>query len=112
MITATAYTAATIDPHVQLRSLYMTLLSDQEHFDEFKQLLSLYGDGVPTGEGGESAEAADVRQRLNTRIREWTGLAMDDLSAMQVLQWRAIIVEERINIAISPWKESNAYLSI
>ena len=30
------------DPHVQLRALYLSLLQNQEHFDEFKHLLSLY----------------------------------------------------------------------
>ena len=30
------------DPHAQLRALYLSLLTHQEHFDEFKQLLSLY----------------------------------------------------------------------
>jgi len=30
------------DPHVQLRRLYTSLLEEQNRFDEFKQLLSLY----------------------------------------------------------------------
>ena len=32
-----------------------------------------------------------------------------DLSVVQVLQWRAIVVDERLNVSISPWKESNIY---
>ena len=34
---------------------------------------------------------------------------MTDLSVAQVLQWRAIVVDERLNVSISPWKESNVY---
>jgi hypothetical protein len=33
----------------------------------------------------------------------------DGLSATQVVLWRSIVVEERINVALSPWKESNFY---
>ena len=33
----------------------------------------------------------------------------DGLSAAQTLQWRAIVVEERFNVTLSPWKESNVY---
>jgi len=98
-----------LDPHRQLRTLYMALLTNQEHFDEFKQLLALYG-GIPVEQADdEPVEAAEIRRKLNDRIRDWTDAPLDDLSAAQVLQWRAIIVEERINIAISPWKESNGY---
>jgi hypothetical protein len=31
------------------------------------------------------------------------------LSSSQIQMWRAIVVEERINVALSPWKESNCY---
>jgi hypothetical protein len=31
------------------------------------------------------------------------------LSSSQIQMWRAIVVEERINVALSPWKESNSY---
>ena len=97
------------DPHSQLRSLYMSLLSSQEHFDEFKQLLALY-DGVSLATlDEEPAEAAQVRLRLNERICDWLGGGFEGLSAVQVLQWRAIVVEERFNVALSPWKESNVY---
>lgn len=96
------------DPHSQLRALYMSLLTRQENFDEFKQLLALYE--VPHDRADEEpAEASEVRSRLNDRIRSWIGARFDGLSAAQVLQWRAIVVEERFNVSLSPWKESNAY---
>jgi hypothetical protein len=101
-------TAEQIDPHAQLRTLYMSLLTRQERFDEFKQLLALYPSGASEDEA-EPADAADVRLRLNQRIREWTGLPFSGLSSAQVQMWRAIVVEERFNVALSPWKESNLY---
>jgi hypothetical protein len=94
------------DAHAQLRALYQTLLSHQDRFDEFKHLLSLYG--VESGDE-ESSEAREVRVRLNGRIREWVGGAFEGLSVIQMLQWRAIVVDERLNVALSPWKESNLY---
>ena len=106
-----------VDPHAQLRALYLSLLTHQEHFDEFKQLLALY-DVSPDRMDREPEEAARVRARLNDRIRVWVGSApgagavaegFSGLSAAQVLQWRAIVVEERLNVALSPWKESNMY---
>jgi hypothetical protein len=99
---------ATFDPHAQLRALYQALLSSQESFDEFKRLLQLY-EFDPSEIDEEPAEAAAVRQRLNDRIRQWVGGKFDGLSARQTLQWRAIIVEERFNVSLSPWKESNNY---
>jgi hypothetical protein len=103
-------TPSTTDPHAQLRALYLSLLTHQEYFDEFKQLLALY-DVVPDRLDDEPADAAQVRERLNERIRSWvgTGSPFDGLSAAQMLQWRAIVVEERINVSLSPWKESNVY---
>lgn len=103
-------TPITNDPHAQLRALYFSLLTHQEHFDEFKQLLALY-QIVPDHLDAEPADAAEVRRRLNDRIRSWVGAtqSFDGLSPMQMLQWRAIVVEERINVSLSPWKESNAY---
>ena len=97
-----------LDPHAELRSLYMSLLTRQENFDEFKELLSMY----PTGPGEDETEsnvAAEIRQKLNERIRAWTGMAFSGLSSSQIRMWRAIVVEERINVALSPWKESNIY---
>lgn len=95
-----------LDPHSQLRALYMSLLQDQSRFDEFKNMLALYE--LRDGET-EPAEAAAVRERLNLRIRDWVCGPFDGLTANQVLQWRAIVVEERLNVALSPWKESNLY---
>ncbi len=94
------------DSHANLRALYQTLLSHQDHFDEFKRLLSLY-----SAESGvsETDEAHDVRERLNMRIRDWIGGGFEGLSVIQMLQWRAIVVDERLNVALSPWKESNIY---
>ncbi|XYI01609.1 hypothetical protein ACMHYB_18380 [Sorangium sp. So ce1128] len=100
-------TVNSIDPHAQLRALYISLLRNQEHFDEFKQLLALYIVAPEADE--EPADAASVRALLNCRIRSWIGGFFDGLSAAQVLQWRAIVVEERINVCLSPWKESNIY---
>ncbi len=97
-----------LDPHAELRSLYMSLLTRQENFDEFKELLSKYP-AVPSEGETESAAAAGVRQRLNERIRAWTGGPFSGLSSSQVQMWRAIVVEERMNVALSPWKESNFY---
>jgi hypothetical protein len=100
---------ATFDPHAQLRALYQALLSNQECFDEFKRLLQLY-DFVPAAaDDEETAEALAVRERLNRRIRSWIGGEFDGLSTRQTLQWRAIIVEERFNVSLSPWKEANGY---
>jgi hypothetical protein len=100
---------ASFDPHAQLRALYQALLSNQDCFDEFKRLLQLY-DFVPTEtDDEETSEAIAVRERLNQRIRSWVGGGFDGLSARQTLQWRAIIVEERFNVSLSPWKEANGY---
>jgi hypothetical protein len=94
------------DPHVQLRRLYTSLLEEQNRFDEFKQLLSLY---PVSDDDEESAEAQAVRAKLNARINDWLCGHFDGLSAAQVVLWRSIVVEERINVALSPWKESNLY---
>lgn len=101
------HTNPKLDPHAQLRRLYIALLEDQNRFDEFKQLLALYE--VPGEEDQESEESALIRHKLNARIREWIGPEFDGLSAAQTVLWRNIVVEERINVAVSPWKESNGY---
>ena len=94
------------DPHTQLRRLYASLLEEQSRFDEFKQHLQLY----PVSETDEETdEAREVRARLNGRINDWLCGQFDGLSASQVVLWRSIVVEERINVALSPWKESNMY---
>jgi hypothetical protein len=96
------------DPHAQLRALYFALLTRQENFDEFKQLLALYD--LPDGERDEEPRLAGaVRARLNERIEAWIGGPFRGLSAVQVLQWRSIVVEDRLNVSLSPWKESNLY---
>jgi hypothetical protein len=101
-------TSSHSDPHIQLRRLYVSLLEDQNRFDEFKQLLATYPCDA-TEDGEESPEAIRVRAQLNARIGDWLCGHFDALSAAQVILWRSIVVDERINVAISPWKESNGY---
>src|SRR5690349_5073422 len=101
----TSTTSRPTDPHTQLRALYLSLLTHQERFDEFKQLLALY-EVAPEPDDVEPEDAAKIRTRLNERIRAWVGGRFDGLSGAQVLQWRAIVVEERLNVSLSPWKES------
>src|SRR4051812_6811355 len=96
------------DHRSQIRALYRSLLERQSNFDEFKALLALYPPSL-TPNGLESAEASLIRARLNSRISEWLGDPFDALSAEQLLQWRAIVVEERFNNVLSPWKESNVW---
>jgi hypothetical protein len=96
------------DPHVQLRALYSTLLHNEDQFHEFKRMLQLYdvrGEQVEN----EPPDAAALRNVLNGKIRSWLGVPFDGISAAQMLQWRAIVVEERFNVSLSPWKESNGY---
>jgi hypothetical protein len=97
-----------VDPHLQLRRLYISLLEDQHRFDEFKQLLAMYPADAEEAEE-ESDEAQRVRASLNARINDWVCGGFEGLSAAQVVLWRSIVVDERINVAVSPWKESNAY---
>ena len=103
----TSQPKSSLDPHAQLRRLYVALLEDQNRFDEFKQLLALYE--VPREHAEETDEASGIRQNLNARIRDWIGPDFDGLNAAQIVLWRNIVVDERINVAVSPWKESNAY---
>jgi hypothetical protein len=95
------------DSHGQLRALYRSLLDREDRYHEFKQLLALYPTSSP--ELGEHADALAIREQLNRRIREWLGGSFEGLSAMQLLLWRSIVVEERFNVALSPWKEANGY---
>ena len=106
-MTALALDHAGRDPHEQLRRLYRSLLEEQNRFDEFKQLLALY----PTGHDDdlETDEARSIRDKLNARISDWLNGDFDGLSAAQVVLWKGIVVEERINVALSPWRESNLY---
>ena len=61
------------------------------------------------GSACEPAEAAELRKRINARIGEWLGAPFSGLSVAQVRMFRAIVVDERINVALSPWRESNNY---
>jgi len=97
----------TSDPHAQLRSLYVALLQRQDRFEEFKRLLALY-DYSPEDGDSEPEDARLVRERLNESIRAWTG-QFEGLSVTQAQHWRAIVVDDRFNVAISPWKEANVY---
>ena len=101
-------TASDFDAHAQLRALYHSLLEDQERFEEFKQLLSLYPASL-SDEQSEPPEAIEIREKLNHRIQTWTGARAGGLSVQQVQLWRSIVVDERFNLALSPWKEPNAY---
>ena len=97
-----------MDPHAQVRALYGALLESEERFHEFKRHLALY-DVKAEEVDEEPASAAALRERLNERVRGWLGVQFDGISAMQMIQWRGIIVEERFNVSVSPWKESNFY---
>ena len=96
------------DPHTQVRALYRALLEHEDRFHEFKRTLALYSVRAEEIED-EPADAAELRERLNHRIRGWLQVPFDGISAVQMLQWRAIVVEERFNVSVSPWKESNTY---
>ena len=88
--------------------LYIALLVKKERFNEFQQLLLLYpAEASPTEE--EPEEAAATRALINRRINEWIGKEVPAHSAMEILQWRQVLVDGRFAIAISPWKESNFY---
>jgi hypothetical protein len=90
------------DPHEELCSLYRSLLNRQENLDEFRQLLSQYPPAAD--DDTEPLSASEVRERLNQRIRQWTGRPFGGFSAAQMHMWRAIVVERRL--ALSPWSES------
>ncbi len=77
----------------------MVLLRNQDHFDEFKHLLALYHPGGVSEGGQETSAAREVRRRLNDRIERWLGMEIEELGPGQVLQWRAIVVEERFRVA-------------
>ncbi len=99
---------APFESHEQLRSLYQALLSSQDCYDEFKRLLQLYELEEEEDED-EPSGAAAVRQKLNDRIRAWIGGSFYGLSATEVLQWRAIVVEGRYNVSRASWRESSGY---
>ena len=93
--------------HVQLRFLYMSLLRDPSRFHEFKQLLALYQQ-EPDGAAEEPEDASKVRQQVNERIRSWLGGRFEGLSAAQMREWRALVVEERLNISPYSWRECSS----
>jgi hypothetical protein len=99
--------ANVFDPHFQLRELYKTLIEHQDLFDEFRQLIASYP--RIDDENEEPSEARVLREVVTRRVRTWTGLPVSHFSPMQMLLWRNLIVDERINVAIAPWKESNMY---
>src|SRR5258708_34279481 len=96
------------DPHAQVRALYRALLEHEDRFHEFKRALALY-DLRADQLDEEPADAAALRDRLNERIRSWVQCPSEGVSPVQMLQGRAIVVEERFNVTVSPWKESNTY---
>lgn len=97
-----------IDPQEQIRRVYLAVLEKQERFDALKQGLASYPAQNVEG-GAESPEAAAARSDLNRRIDGWVDFPFAGLSAVQVTQLRQMMVDERINVALSPWKESNGY---
>jgi hypothetical protein len=96
------------DPHIQVRALYRALLESEERFHQFKRTLALYDVRADEIEQ-EPPSATALRERLNDQIRSWVRVPFDGISAVQMLQWRAIVVEERFNVSVSPWKEANGY---
>lgn len=99
-------TASHHDQHYQLRALYKVLCRKQSEFDEFRMIMACYRvDDVAM----EPPEARVLRDMATQRAREWTGLPIRYFSPFQMLQWRKLLVEDRENIAICPWKESNLY---
>jgi len=94
------------EPREQLRSLYRSLVGRPEHLDEFRQLLSEY----PSGEDDYTTEpvsAAEVREKLCQRIRDWTGGPFGGFTEAQMLMWRAIVIERRLALS-SPWTDSKS----
>jgi hypothetical protein len=77
---------------VQVRALYRSLLASQSRFDEFKGMLARYPEQLVSR--NEPEPAARVRAELNARIAGWTGGKFDGLSSDQLLQWRAIVLDE------------------
>jgi hypothetical protein len=99
-------TAQHPDRYAQLRALYNALLNEHERFDVFRRMLALYD--VPEDADVEPAEATAVREELNARIRSWLG-EFDGMGPQEILLWRRIVIEDRFNVTLSPWKESNGW---
>jgi len=97
-----------IDNRAQLQALYMSLITRQDRFDEFKDLLASYPD-LPSEGDVETEEAILAREALNDRVREWSRIPGGGLSAQQITMLRDMLVTHRLFLAISPWKEANSY---
>ena len=91
----------------QLRATYAEMLSSQERFEEIKHLLAQYPE-IPPEADSEPSAAAAAREALNARIGEWV-TPFDGLSATQTRQLRQVLVDNRQNLAVAPWKENNSY---
>ncbi len=76
----------------QVRALYRALLESQLHFDEFKALLARYP--RVRGASDEPEPAARVRAEVNARISGWLDGDFEGLSVVEVLQWKAIVLDE------------------
>jgi hypothetical protein len=96
------------DPHEQLRRVAFAALETQERFDALKRALATYPARELEGDL-ESSDAAMLRNELNQQIDGWVDFPFAGFSAVQVTLLRRMLVEERINVALSPWKESNSY---
>src|SRR5215510_9150104 len=88
--------------------LWHALLMSKERFSEFQTLLSIYPT-EPSSSEEEPEGAAALRARINRRVTEWLGRELQPLSASEILLFRELIIEQRMGIGISPWKESNAW---
>jgi hypothetical protein len=77
----------------QTRALYRFLLERVSNFDEFKRLVALYPETLPSG--GEPAFAVQIRALLRRRISQWLGRQVDALTANELLCWRSIVVDGR-----------------
>jgi hypothetical protein len=94
-------------PTDQLRAIYLKLMIDHDHFDEFRAILASYP--LIADEAEESEYATGIRLLATERAREWTGIHIERLSSAQMLVLRDVLVDQRRNIAASPWQESNMY---
>jgi hypothetical protein len=85
------------EPQEQLRSICRNMLNRQENICEFQRLLADYP--ADCDESDEPAEALVIRDKLSQSVREWTGEAFSGFTIAQVQMWRAIVVDNRLNIA-------------
>ena len=72
-----------------------------------EELLAQYPE-IATELAEEPSAAAAAREALNARIGEWV-TPFDGLSATQTRQLRQVLVANRANLAVAPWKENNGY---